>query len=155
MTKDLDFLGPRLGAWGPHRATCRDALANATGQRTLSYASGETPCSFVNGRQGVPVRKERAAACRPTPDKARSQGGPRPFHEWRTPRFPSSRLVLLRFVPSWRTTPLLPSRGSANARNTRCSCSAFIPEPCTRLVSRRLHSRSRHVTISQIAVDER
>lgn len=93
MTKDLDFLGRRLGAWGPHRATCRDALANATGQRTLSYASGGTPCSFVNGRQGVPVRKERAAACRPTPDKARSQGGPRPVHEWRTPRFPSSRLA--------------------------------------------------------------
>lgn len=31
--------------------------------------------------------------------------------------------------PAW-------SRGSANARNTRCSCSASIPGPCTRLVSR-------------------
>ncbi|XP_032673695.1 uncharacterized protein LOC116845277, partial [Odontomachus brunneus] len=35
-----------------------------TGQRTLSYAGRTTPCSFVNGRQGVPVRKERASAIR-------------------------------------------------------------------------------------------
>lgn len=33
-----------------------------------------------------------------------------------------------------------PSRGSANARSTRCSCSTSIPGPCTRLVSRRLPS---------------
>lgn len=34
--------------------------------------------------------------------------------------------------PAWSPT----RRGSANARNTRCSCSASIPGPCTRLVSR-------------------
>ncbi|KAG9435092.1 hypothetical protein HZU67_03077 [Apis mellifera carnica] len=34
-----------------------DAFTNAKGQRTLSYASRWTPCSFVNGRQGVIIGK--------------------------------------------------------------------------------------------------
>jgi hypothetical protein len=53
--------------------------------------------------------------------------------------FVSFHPVSSHFIRPWRATPPLPpSRGSANARNTRCSCSASIPEPFTRLVSRRL-----------------
>jgi len=58
-------------------------------------------------------------------------------------------------VSSWRATPF-PSYGSANARNTRCSCSASILESYTRLVSRRLHFIFRCATLFQIALfDER
>ncbi|XP_071556966.1 uncharacterized protein [Temnothorax nylanderi] len=53
-----------------------------SGQRTLSYASEGTPCSFVNGRQGVPVRKERGASGplavrrRIEADRSQAQGAP-------------------------------------------------------------------------------
>lgn len=39
-----------------------DAFTNAKGQRTLSYASRWTPCSFVNGRQGVIIGKSKIAS---------------------------------------------------------------------------------------------
>lgn len=52
-----------IGGFREERAR-RDALANATGQRTLSYASRRTPCSLVNGREGVPVAEAAAAVRR-------------------------------------------------------------------------------------------
>lgn len=62
------LLGARLAALAkptcPTAGVLCDALANATGQRTLLYASRRTPCSFVNGHRGVSiaaVRDERRA----------------------------------------------------------------------------------------------
>lgn len=143
----VDRLGPRLGApacptvrlVAMHWRTRRDKgrfRTQAVGRHVhLSTNVKVFPC----GKSERPLAVHRRIEARG--DRDRSESGV----DSSLPFVPS-HLVSSRFIfsfSSWRATPLPPSRGSANARNTRCSCSASIPEPCTRLVSRYLHPRSR------------
>jgi len=75
-------------------------------------------------------RKEGASSCRRRIGTEKSEL--EPFREWTI----SLTSRVFSAPPPWRTSSR--NCGNANGRNTRCNCSASIPEPCTRLVSRRL-----------------